>query len=58
MREVMGRYIESRNLSFIHIVKKVGHAENFPRYTQIYAHCLESFITDVFKHHLIILLLV
>lgn len=29
-RGYRGRYIKSRNLSFIHIIKKVGHTENFP----------------------------
>lgn len=38
MREGRGRYIKSRNVLFSHIIKDVGEAENFPRYTQMYAH--------------------
>lgn len=50
MREGGGRYIKSRNVLFSHIIKDVGEAENFPRYTQMYAHYLEWFVANVFKH--------
>lgn len=41
MGEGKGRYIKYRNVSFSHIIKDVEEAENFPRYTQVCAHCLK-----------------